>query len=719
MHSIRLFPVLCATFSKQPITPVHRAAKVFVPVILAIAGAFAPANVPLASAQTVTFTGAGAVNFGTANVCPSGKTVPAPCSQTMTLTYNVTASGTLGTPRAVTTGQPNLDYKLASGTTCSGSVTQGGSCKVNVTFAPIAPGARNGAVEIVDSTGNVLVTTYIYGTGVGPAVAFSPGVGVNLGNLFGAQDLAVDAAGNIFVTTSTDGFSDNSLYEMLAAGGYATANRFGFSFNSISGFTVDGVGNIFICSAENGSEVPAVQEILAAGGYTTLKTLFSSYRVVGGIAVDGSGNVFFSSLPSYGGGITELFADGGYTKVKSLASGLSAGNLAMDGGGNVYFSEIADSSPVKEMTAASGYATVKTLGSSSFRQISGLAVDASGNVYLSTGSPSGVGSVISEILAAGDYATVNILNMNNLPSLGVALDASGNIFLATSYRSGITELPRSQPPSFSFGSAVVGFPSPSSPLSTIVQNIGNNKLVATSLSISPNWDQVVGSGMPEDCAASFSLAPGVECNLSISFEPTETGSLTGAATVTDNNLNASDAAQSIPLSGTGVRLPQISSTSATYGAPYSWVAITGVNFGASRGSSTVTFNQYPAPIYRWTDTLIWATVPANGTLPTGSLIVTVAGKASNAIHFTVLPMPVVTGISPTSGPAGTVVTISGNNLVDFEGHAKVGFNGKYLPVLSDSQNAIQVAVPTGAVTDHFHVLVNDTGMNTPTFTVTP
>jgi hypothetical protein len=100
-------------------------------------------------------------------------------------------------------------------------------------------------------------------------------------------------------------------------------------------------------------------------------------------------------------------------------------------------------------------------------------------------------------------------------------------------------------------------------------------------------------------------------------------------------------------------------------------------------------------------------------------VVTVEGQASNAIPFTVLPEPEITGISPTSGPAGTVVTISGTDLLDYENKGTVTFDGKSLPIVSDTSSAIKVTIPVGAVSGYFHVLINDTGMNTSTFTVKP
>ncbi len=122
-----------------------------------------------------------AVNFGDINVCASGQTTPAPCSETLTFNYSVTTGGTLGTPKVLTGGAPNLDFTLASGSTCTGALTAGTACVVNVTFAPLTEGVRNGSVEITNGGGNALTTTLVSGVGepgaAGPPVAeVSPSV---------------------------------------------------------------------------------------------------------------------------------------------------------------------------------------------------------------------------------------------------------------------------------------------------------------------------------------------------------------------------------------------------------------------------------------------------------------------------------------------------------------------------------------------------------------
>jgi hypothetical protein len=129
--------------------------------------------------ETVSFEGDGKlppVSFGSANVCPKGQSGPAPCSQMLSLPYIVAATTTFGPIKVVTQGALNLDFTLGTGSTCTGTVSAGNACTVNATFAPIAPGLRVGAVQLFDSTGNLLDTTFVNGTGQGPAIAFQPGL---------------------------------------------------------------------------------------------------------------------------------------------------------------------------------------------------------------------------------------------------------------------------------------------------------------------------------------------------------------------------------------------------------------------------------------------------------------------------------------------------------------------------------------------------------------
>jgi len=79
--------------------------------------------------------------------------------------------------------------------------------------------------------------------------------------------------------------------------------------------------------------------------------------------------------------------------------------------------------------------------------------------------------------------------------------------------------------------------------------------------------------------------------------------------------------------------PNLTSLSPTSGAVGSSVTITGTNFGASQGTSTVTFNGTTATPTSWTATSIVAPVPSGAT--TGNVVVTVGSSFSNGLSFAV------------------------------------------------------------------------------------
>ena len=95
--------------------------------------------------------------------------------------------------------------------------------------------------------------------------------------------------------------------------------------------------------------------------------------------------------------------------------------------------------------------------------------------------------------------------------------------------------------------------------------------------------------------------------------------------------------------------PTISSLSPSTGNTGQLVGINGTNFGATQGTSTVTFNGVLAAVVSWSSTNIAAVVPSTAT--TGPVIVTVGGVASNSSTFT-LSTPSNGGVS---GPLGLLL----------------------------------------------------------------
>src|SRR5207245_475999 len=142
--------------------------------------------------------------------------------------------------------------------------------------------------------------------------------------------------------------------------------------------------------------------------------------------------------------------------------------------------------------------------------------------------------------------------------------------------------------------------------------------------------------------------------------------------------------------------PTITSLSPTSGPVATAVTIAGTSFGATQGSSTVTFNGTTATPTSWSATSIVAPAPAGAT--TGNVVVTVGGLASNGVSFTVTVPPSVTSLAPTSGPVGTSVTITGTNFGATQGASTVKFNGTTATPTSWSATSIVAPAPAGATT---------------------
>ena len=191
--------------------------------------------------------------------------------------------------------------------------------------------------------------------------------------------------------------------------------------------------------------------------------------------------------------------------------------------------------------------------------------------------------------------------------------------------------------------------------------------------------------------------------------------LTAVATDTSGNT-ATSVGVAVKVNN-AVPAPSITSLSPTSGLVGTSVTITGANFGATQGTSTVAFNGVAATPTSWSATSIGATVPAGTT--TGNVVVTVGGVASNGTSFTVtVPAPSITSLSPTSGLVGSSVTITGANFGATQGTSTVKFNGTAAAATSWSAASIVVKVPTGATTGNVVVSVGGVASNGASFTVT-
>ena len=157
--------------------------------------------------------------------------------------------------------------------------------------------------------------------------------------------------------------------------------------------------------------------------------------------------------------------------------------------------------------------------------------------------------------------------------------------------------------------------------------------------------------------------------------------------------------------------PQLTGFSPAGGAVGSAVTITGVSLTQT---TKVTIGGVTAAFTVNSDTQLTATVPAGAKTGQKITIGTPGGTVSSSGVFAVVPL--IKSFTPTSGPVGTSVAITGNS---FTGATAVTFGGVAVAsfeVISDTQ--VDALVPTGAVTGAIAVTTpGGTGTSSATFTV--
>ncbi len=356
------------------------------------------------------------------------------------------ASGTVSSIQVLTQGAPNLDFTQAAGGTCATGTayTSVQSCTVNVVFSPKAPGLRMGAVVLEDSSGNVLAMAYLSGTGVGPAVVFTPGI-------------ITTAAGN-----GTYGYNGDNIAATIA------------ELSSPSGTTLDGAGNLYIVDQNNERirKVSAVTGIITtlagtgAYGYNgdNIAATSAELYLPSGVAVDGAGNLYIADqencrirkVNSATGIITTVAGSGacGYNGDNIAATTAQLyfpDSVVLDGAGNMYIAEFTGSR-IRKVNAATGIIT--TVAGNGGRGYNGdnilatganlnypnaAVVDAAGNILIAdtnnnrirkVNATTGIITTVAGTGTAGyngDNIAATAAQLHD-PE-GVAVDAAGNLYI--------------------------------------------------------------------------------------------------------------------------------------------------------------------------------------------------------------------------------------------------------------------------------------------------
>ncbi|MCW1924498.1 hypothetical protein OKA05_18170 [Luteolibacter arcticus] len=328
----------------------------------------------------------------------------------------------------------------------------------------------SGNVYVADSTNNKI--RKITPAGVVSSFAGSGSTGTTDGGPTAARfnyptGVALDASGNLFVADQYNNkirkvTSAGVVTTLAGSGGQGSADGTGTAatFNYPHGLTVDSAGNLIVADRYN----HRIRRVTQTGVVTTFAGSTASYwdgsgtgagfYEPTGVSVDAGGNVYVAD--SFNHKIRKITSAGVVTTVAGTnmakdGSGTSASfnkpeGVAIDADGNVFVAD-ASNNKIRKITGAGVVTTFAGSGNpgsadgvgtaASFNQPKGVAVDASGNVYVADSA----NHKIRKITAAGVVTTLagsaSPSNMDGtgtaagfgFPS-GVAVDASGNVFVA-------------------------------------------------------------------------------------------------------------------------------------------------------------------------------------------------------------------------------------------------------------------------------------------------
>jgi sugar lactone lactonase YvrE len=293
--------------------------------------------------------------------------------------------------------------------------------------------------------------------GTGTAATFNSPTGVT-----------VDSSGNVFVAD----FGNLKIRKITSAGvvttfagdgSWGSTNGPGAtaSFKGPTGIVIDGAGNLYVTDSWNNH---VIRKITSAGVVSTLAGTMgvagaadgigvaATFTAPTGIAIDNTGTILYVTdnqtvirkIIIATGVVTTLAGQvgiyGSADGTGSAATFNGPTGIAVDGSGNIYVSD--SNTSVRKITSA-GVVTTFVV-STSFNGPYGLAIDTAGNIYVGDTSHKATTSshTIQKITPAGVLSTIagssgiigsadgtGTVARFNFP-YGIAVDSAGNLYIA-------------------------------------------------------------------------------------------------------------------------------------------------------------------------------------------------------------------------------------------------------------------------------------------------
>ena len=558
--------------------------------------------------QTVSLTGTG-VATQMVSLSPASLTFPAQLVGTSSSAQSVTLSNTGSAALSITSITTSGDFSQTN--TCGSSLAASASCTLSVTFKPTATGTRTGAVTITDNAKPATQSVSLTGTGTAPVVSLSP-----TSLTFAAQAVGTSSSAQS-VSLSNTGSATLSITSITVSGDFSQTNTCGTSLAASASCTLSvtfkptatGTRTGVVTITDNASPATQTVSLTGTGVDAPVVSLSPASLTFPAQQVGTSSKAQLVTLKNTGSAtlrITRITVSGDFSQTNPCGSSVAVGasctlsvtfkpTAAGTRTGAVTITDNATPSTQTISLTGTGTAPVVSLSPTSLTfpaQKVGTSSSAQSVTLRNTGNAS---LTITSIKASGNFSQTNTCGAS------VAASASCTISVtfkptATGTRTGAVTItdnanPATQtvsltgtgasaavvslsPASLTFAAQQVG--TTSNAQSVTLSNTGSEALGITSITASGDSSQTNTCGS--------SVAANASCTLSVTFEPTAAGAITGAVTIADDAVGSP---QSVALTGTGedftFTAPPGSSTSATVspggtaGYTLSVVAVGGFN----------------------------------------------------------------------------------------------------------------------------------------------
>ena len=506
------------------------------------------------------------------------------------------------------------------------------------------------------------------------------------GQFYDPHGLAVDSAGDIFVT-DTGGYPYyNNRVQILDSQGhylgqFGSGGSVNGQFNDPTGIGADSLGNIYVTDAGN----YRYQKLASSGTFLFARGSYGGspgqFIVPAGVAVDSAGYVYIvdgQTYPYYNDCVWKFDSQGNYIgKIGSQGSGngqfSSPTGVAVDGAGNIY---VADNNNYRiqkfDLTGMFVWAHgSQGTGNGQFEHPSGVAVDGAGNIYVADTSNNRIQKFDANFTfkwAVGAYGS----NAGQFKSpSGLAVDGNGNVYVA---------------------------------------DTNNNRLQI--FDTNGNFLQQLSADVWGDAYASQISSVAVDAAGSVYVTD-----------LTNNRVVVFDTMTDAVPTLTGITPDQVAP-----GSGNTQITLSGNNFVPG---ATVQFGSAQLTASYVSATQLTATIPSAQLTTAGVVNVTVTnptpgGGVSNTLAFVIgnNPVPTVSGLSPNrvlAGSAAITLTVSGTNFVN---GATIRFAGKAVATtfVSSTELTTTLSASQLATGGRFSVTVNNPkpyggNSNSVTFTV--